>query len=63
MKRLFFFFLILFVMATIAGLEGCVSAGKDYYSESGKDYPTYDYQGNRLMFDEGDWHLNRGYGY
>jgi hypothetical protein len=62
MKRLFLLCLILVVMAAaISGLHGCTSAGFDYYSGSGKDYPTYDYQGNRLEQNEGESHQNRGY--
>ena len=63
MKRLFLLCLILIVMAvTIAGLQGCTSAGKDYYKDSGKDYSTYDYQGNRLDRNQGEGHLNGGFG-
>ena len=62
MKKLFLLCLTLVVMAAaISGLQGCTSAGYDYSSGSGKDYPTYDYQGNRLEHDEGESHQNRGY--
>jgi hypothetical protein len=62
MKKLFLLCLILVVMAaTIFGLQGCTSAGYDYSSGSGKDYPTYDYQGNRLEREQGESNLNRGY--
>ncbi len=55
--------------ATLAGLPGCTSRGWEYYRDSGqyrdsgKDYPTYDYEGNRLMLNEGGWHINKGSGY
>ena len=62
MKKLFLLCLILVVMAAaISGLEGCTSAGLDYSSGSGKDYSTYDYQGNRLERDGGDSGHTRGY--
>jgi len=62
MKKIFLLCLILAVMAAaIPGLQGCTSAGFDYYRGSGKDYPTYDYQGNRLEHGTGESYLNRGY--
>jgi hypothetical protein len=60
MKRLFL--LCITLAAIIAGLDGCTSRGWQYYTDtgelrtSGKDYNTYDYQGNRLMNNEGEWH-------
>ena len=62
MKKLFLLCLILVVMAAaISGLGGCTSAGFDYSRGSGKDYPTYDYQGNKLERNGGDSGQTRGY--
>lgn len=70
MKRFFLLCSMLVVMAAaITGLQGCSSRGWQYYTDTGeyrtggKDYTTYDYQGNRLMRNEGEWHGGSSTGY